>query len=423
TYAGHLDIVYSLCFDEAFILYSAGFDGAIKKWNLASRSVAFSFESRNASVSAIAAYQKQLFFGIKSADGIVLNFPANGDGNFTTVYKSVQNPLKDLFVINRFWVVLQGDNKIVLGTMNMMFNPVRAIEFKTPLLCVAATDSFLLSGSKSGIIYAWDVETLQLKFELKGHVSPVNDLLVIDDRLFSASHDKTIIEWSLEDQLTRKTYKRLSASALGHLGPVNSLSYCSETLFSGGSDLTVRRWNTNTGRHYDVYFGFAKSVTSVLCYNGSVFAGSEDFSVLMFNPILPQNQGVAVESTTTIRRNTTHRKRLLRLQRAKGSTLNVFLVLVSVTAVVVAIIMAIFGYALFKKRAKKIISPPEKTAPIYGTASTQTIMELETVVNSVMGISKHAAYVIENSALAKVKKIAAGGGGELFLARIIDPSL
>jgi hypothetical protein len=62
---------------------------------------------------------------------------------------------------------------------------------------------------------------------------------------------------------------------------------CRITLFSASLDLTTRRWNTQTGNHEDVYFGPTKSVTSVMCYNGSVFSGSEDFSVLMFSPRLP----------------------------------------------------------------------------------------------------------------------------------------
>jgi serine/threonine protein kinase len=40
-----------------------------------------------------------------------------------------------------------------------------------------------------------------------------------------------------------------------------------------------------------------------------------------------------------------------------------------------------------------------------------------------MGLSKHAAFIIESSALAQEKKIAAGGGGELFLAKVMDPRL
>ncbi|KAI3655741.1 hypothetical protein MP638_003479, partial [Amoeboaphelidium occidentale] len=49
--------------------------------------------------------------------------------------------------------------------------------------------------------------------------------------------------------------------------------------------------------------------------------------------------------------------------------------------------------------------------------------DLKTVVNTVIGISKHAAYLVGNSNLATVKKLASGGGGEIFLARVMNAFL
>jgi serine/threonine protein kinase len=40
-----------------------------------------------------------------------------------------------------------------------------------------------------------------------------------------------------------------------------------------------------------------------------------------------------------------------------------------------------------------------------------------------MGISKHASYLIPSSAIAGVQKLTRGGGGELLLAKIMDPKL
>ncbi|KAI3656986.1 hypothetical protein MP638_004260, partial [Amoeboaphelidium occidentale] len=461
TFVGHTDWVMSLCFDEVLNLYSGGFDGTIKKWNLASRSVAFSFENKYGSVSSLAVHLNKLFVGLKSGridcfnaenalslgshsyhnktvssliafddsifsssfDGTIMRISATDGRSFTTFYRSDREPLKGLVVSQFLFFALHGDTKIVLIPMNLKTESMKMIDFLMPLVCVATTETVMLAGSKSGIIYAWDIKTLQVSFELKGHFSPVNDLLVADGRLFSASDDKTIIEWSLEIRIRVRTFQRLSAAALGHLGPVNSLSYFSNTLFSAGSDLTIRRWNTKSGRHDDVYFGFAKSVSVVLCHNGSVFAGSEDFSVLMFKPGLPPNQDVTVRLTTNTERRITKRKKLVSLRKAERFTANATVILVSASVVLAAIFFAVCGYALLKKTTRKIKSPPDSSTTAMGTLSTQTVLDLATVVNSVMGISKHAAYFIDNSALAKVKRIAAGGGGELFLAKIMDPRL
>jgi tRNA A-37 threonylcarbamoyl transferase component Bud32 len=422
--------------------------------------VAFSFEMKNASVYSLAVDQNQLFVGLKSGridcyklentmslksighhsktvtsliasngsifsssfDGTILKISSKGDGNFLTVHKSNSEPLKSLAVRNSFWVALQGDTKIVFGHMSFSSELITSIDFQTPLRCLALTESIILAGSKSGIIYGWSIQSLQPVFALKGHVSPVNNLMAVDERLFSASDDKTIIEWFLESQIAIKTYKRISASALGHLGPVISLSYCSDTLFSAGSDLTVRRWNTKTGKHDDVYFGFTKSVTVVLCYNGSVFAGSEDFSVLMFRPSLPQSKGATVNPSGTVLKRSTKRGKVVRLQRAAGSSINVTQIAVSVTAVVV-VITTLFGCICYKKKVKKNGFQTELAVTTLDNLTAQTALDLATVVNSVMGISKHAAYLIENSALAKIKRLTAGGGGEVFLAKIMDASL
>jgi WD40 repeat protein len=192
TYSGHLDTISSLCFDEVFNLYSAGFDGTVKKWNMAFRRVAFSFENRNDSVASLAAYQSQLFVGLKSGridcyhtedamslkslkfhskaissliafddfvissgfDGLILQFFSQSDGDFTTIHKTDPEPLKHLSLGSSFWIALQGDKKIIISPINNSSNFIIAIESQTPLGCVAATDSVILAGSKSGIVYA-----------------------------------------------------------------------------------------------------------------------------------------------------------------------------------------------------------------------------------------------------------------------------
>jgi serine/threonine protein kinase len=103
--------------------------------------------------------------------------------------------------------------------------------------------------------------------------------------------------------------------------------------------------------------------------------------------------------------------------------MNVSQVIIPVAITLALIILVICVYVLLKQKSKKIVSQTEPSAIVSGTASSQTIVDLETIVNSVMGISKHAAFLVESSAIAQVKKIAAGGGGELFLAKIMDPTL
>jgi WD40 repeat protein len=103
-------------------------------------------------------------------------------------------PRADILTKSVFLIALQSDVKMVLVPVNMNSESIRTIDFHTHLVCVVVADSLILAGSKSGIIYAWDIEKLQPVFDLKGHISSVNSILIVDDRLFCASDDKTIIE-------------------------------------------------------------------------------------------------------------------------------------------------------------------------------------------------------------------------------------
>lgn len=456
TYQGHSDYAFALCFDEAFILYSTGFDGSIKKWNMATSRVAYSFENRAGSVTALAAIGNILNVGTKggdifsysiadafasktiqyfnqsvtsflttngsfyasSTDGLLLQFSDTDLKDFSMIYSSNTEPLKSMATNGQYIIAIQGDTKAVFLSRSEV---VKTENFQAEMVCITATDTLLFAGSRSGIIYSFTIEAFELESELKGHVSQVNSLLIVDERLFSASADKTIIEWSLKDGTNLNVYQRRSANLLGHLGPVNVLSYCFGTLFTAGSDLSVRRWNTQTGRHEDVYFGFSKVVTTVLCHNRSVFAGSEDFSVLMFRPALSD---LSLASTISLRSLVAaDRSRRIRVvQRPQSIGFNTTSTLGLVTGPIILVLILGFASVFMY-----VTSSARKQAPVLNSSSdfdsVTTTTDLRTIVNSVMGISKHAAYLMPSSMFAKVRKLASGGGGELFIVKVMDTSL
>jgi hypothetical protein len=241
------------------------------------------------------------------------------------------------------------------------------------------------------------------------HTAQVNFLLVSDSFLFSASNDKTIIKWPLEERSPSITFKRLSATALGHLGTVDSLAMCRITLFSASSDLTTRRWNTQTGNHEEVYFGLTKSITTVILYNGSVFSGSEDFSVLMLSPRLPPADEDKTSARALANTKITVRTVISFKSESFVSAAVLTVVLlggIAALVLLVAIALIAFFYLSYTRK-KRIIKFAPITQGIYDTTA-----DIETVINTVVGIPKHAACLIETSVLASTKKIAVGGGGE-----------
>ncbi|KAI3658638.1 hypothetical protein MP638_006420 [Amoeboaphelidium occidentale] len=456
---GHRDAVYSLCFDEAGNLYSASSDGSVKRWNLATRKVAFSFESRNFSVSSLIALNDYLLVGLlngeinifdienayiiisrsyhskkitslvvadsnifsASIDGLLMQFGLNNWTASPVKTYSSEDPLRGFSLYGDQLYLIQGDSIITILPRISSGQEARSTSSTRPLASICAFDNMVFVGSKAGDIFSWDGDTLEPLFALKGHTSQINYLLAEDDNLYSASDDKTIIQWSIADKSIKNILKRYSASALGHLGPVNSLSLCNDVLFSGGSDQVIRRWNTVTGKHEDVYFGHSKSVTAVLCHNGSVFSGSEDSKVLMFSPKFPEKRLTQTSSIKSTKGPTRKYSAIFKKLSGSSSVANFNAVSLIAVVIIGALLLFIICTLFYYKHSRRLIAfSPSKT---IGPETWSAITDLETVVNSVMGISKHAAYFIPTSSIVAVKKIAAGGGGELFTARIMDPVL
>ncbi|KAI3659428.1 hypothetical protein MP638_000187, partial [Amoeboaphelidium occidentale] len=63
VFSGHKSIITSLRFDDSNVLVSSSIDGIIKKWDMRTRKVAFSFENRNGSVTSLTAIGNKLIVG------------------------------------------------------------------------------------------------------------------------------------------------------------------------------------------------------------------------------------------------------------------------------------------------------------------------------------------------------------------------
>lgn len=107
---------------------------------------------------------------------------------------------------------------------------------------------------------------------LEGHRDVVYDVSFSPDGTLvaSASHDKTLRIWYLEEDLRPLKLE-------GHTGPVTSLSFSPDgtQIASGSHDSTVRVWNTKNGKEKLVLKGHSNRVLSV-CFSpdGSRIASS-----------------------------------------------------------------------------------------------------------------------------------------------------
>jgi serine/threonine protein kinase len=172
-----------------------------------------------------------------------------------------------------------------------------------------------------------------------------------------------------------------------------------------------------------VYFGFLKPVTTVICHNRTVFAGSEDFSVLLYKPNIPVDTilstSIKTQQTTTNRARNTRVVR--KAQTITSEALSSLVPIVGAAAGFVALLIILAGiYVFVKAKPKQAASTTDRTTE---NETNETTTDLQTVINSVMGISRHAEFLLPVSIIARVKKLTAGGGGEVFIAKVMDPVL
>lgn len=62
-----------------------------------------------------------------------------------------------------------------------------------------SAENLLFTGGKDSVIKVWNPENLACLDALTGHTGPINQVLCVNDYLFSASHDRTVRVWKLED--------------------------------------------------------------------------------------------------------------------------------------------------------------------------------------------------------------------------------
>ncbi|KAI3658801.1 hypothetical protein MP638_002601 [Amoeboaphelidium occidentale] len=206
TFQGHQDAVMSLCLDDSNVLFSSSLDGSVKKWNILSRKVSFSYENRNGSVTALAAASGTLFVGTRQ--GLTNLFGINNG----YLIKSVSSHMSTVTSIAHFDGVLYstGLDGMVYG-FNSFVSSSSVVIFDAG---IAASDDIVFAGSRAGLIFAYSATSFQNLFALEDNTSQVNSLLVAGSILYSASNDKSIIKWSLEQRRAIFVFKRYSATAL-----------------------------------------------------------------------------------------------------------------------------------------------------------------------------------------------------------------
>jgi serine/threonine protein kinase len=153
-----------------------------------------------------------------------------------------------------------------------------------------------------------------------------------------------------------------------------------------------------------------------------VFVGSEDFAVYLYEP------NFDLKGTTMTFKSGIETSRLRQRVRKIPSTrngdnflnMNTLIIVISCVALSVGFVFATI-YARKRIQQKHVAELSKENGS--STDTSVTFSDLKTFVNSSMGISKHASYEIAPSSIVPEKELASGGGGVIYLARLMDPKL
>lgn len=134
---------------------------------------------------------------------------------------------------------------------NLADQSVLPIEFneydnKTYTLAITHDDRYIISGTASGSLYVWDMDTLQeSEFVPQAHTDVITEILITqDNRVLSTSWDGTTSMWQLVD------------GSLLHLGELSghntrvfsvALALNEQIAYTGGDDGSVIAWDLTRG--------------------------------------------------------------------------------------------------------------------------------------------------------------------------------
>lgn len=135
---------------------------------------------------------------------------------------------------------------------------------KLPITCVALTsdDKTIVSASKDGVVYKWDIETGAKKklFPTEKHGPQIHCIAVSTDSKFVAfgGKDTLVHVYDLKADSLVHSFK-------GHRSQISCLAFRRNThqLFSGSNDRTIKIWNLDEMCYVETLFGHQSEVQGI----------------------------------------------------------------------------------------------------------------------------------------------------------------
>lgn len=138
---------------------------------------------------------------------------------------------------------------------------------------LALDNNRLFSASLDKTVICWNANNGLALMIYDGHEDGVLSLSVQDDVLYSAGRDRSIIKWNIENGLILKTFP------VYHAGYIRCFAHKGQVLFSGAEDASAIMWNSSTGEQLKKYSGRDKQLNSIVLWKNYILSGGGDSNI------------------------------------------------------------------------------------------------------------------------------------------------
>jgi WD40 repeat protein len=138
---------------------------------------------------------------------------------------------------------------------------------------LALDNNRLFSASLDKTVICWNANNGLALMIYYGHEDGVLSLSVQDDVLYSAGRDRSIIKWNIENGLILKTFP------VYHAGNIRCFAHKGQVLFSGAEDASAIMWNSSTGEPLKIYSERDKQLNSIVLWKDFILSGGGDSNI------------------------------------------------------------------------------------------------------------------------------------------------
>eukprot|EP01080_Neovahlkampfia_damariscottae_P000056 gene56-4305_t len=231
------------------------------------------YENLNDKVRTIASNKFKVYFGCKNLYEIDLKTQKETKLEMKEDYGSIYS-LK-YFPEENFLLVGYHDGYIQIIQNMKIMNTFKA--HKQEVKCFANShkenNSNFFSGSYDKTIKHWDLKKLK-EISTFEHSNPVNDMLILDENLFTASQDGL----SCFDENLKKIYQKND-----HKGEILSICNYENFMFTASKDSTWKIFDLTVKSSISTVSGHKMSLSRILRDDESIFTSSADKTIRKWN--------------------------------------------------------------------------------------------------------------------------------------------